>query len=175
MPSSRPDDATTAIPPRRVLVVGAGPSGLVALKELRAVGLIAVAVDGRDQIGGIFARNSSVTYDDLYLTTPNMFMAFSDFPPTENTVKYWSKEEYIEYLDRYADHFGLRPFIQLETYVEEAKLVEETGSWLVRSSHRGTTTTEIYDYLIVATGANQTPHIPPDRLWWRNPPFVEVS
>ena len=82
----------------RVLIVGAGPSGLAALKEMREAGLDAVAVDARPVFGGVFAPDSGVTFDNLFLTTSNLFMAFSDLPPTDidNGVKYWTKEEYFD-------------------------------------------------------------------------------
>ncbi|KAL7562626.1 hypothetical protein ACA910_002527 [Epithemia clementina (nom. ined.)] len=199
------DDATNLRdrPRRRVLVVGAGPSGLAAVKELLAVGdLEVVAVDGRSEIGGVFSPQSNVTFEDLYLTTSNMYMAFSDFPPTENYVKYWSKLEYYQYLVDYAHHFDLLPHIQLQTKVQQAQLNTQTKQWTVLletwpSSRSGQKTlekitentpttgknnknksassanntisatntssmrTEIFDYLIVATGANNKPRIPP--------------
>ena len=77
----------------RVCVVGAGPCRLVAVKELLEAGIEAIAVDRRTDFGGVFAPTSGITCDDLYLTTTNMFMAFSDFPPTDHKVKYWSKQE----------------------------------------------------------------------------------
>ena len=110
----------------KVLVVGCGPSGLVALKELREVAattdntkIDVVAVDSRDEIGGVFSPNSNVTYEDLHLTISNMFMAFSDFPPKVGEgVKYWSKQEYYEYLVDYTSHFNLMPYLKLKTKVK---------------------------------------------------------
>lgn len=144
----------------KVLIVGAGPSGLVALKEMRELGIEAFAVDSGDEIGGVFARSSKVTYEKLYLTIPNMFMAFSDFPPKDTNVKYWSKDEYTDYLESYADHFGLKKFIRLNTSVEEAKLIDSGNLWEVSTSSSNKTTKENCDYLIVATGANHIPHLP---------------
>jgi len=66
--------------PPRVLVVGTGPSGLAALKEMRESGLEAMAVDVRSTFGGVFAPDSGVTFDNLHLTISNVFMSFSDFP-----------------------------------------------------------------------------------------------
>lgn len=146
----------------RVLVIGAGPSGLSAIKEMRELNLDVVAVDARDHIGGVFAPDSNVTYEGLHLTTSNMFMAFSDFPPKDTGMKFWTKAEYYSYLVRYANHFELHSNIKLQTMVHHAKLDEATSKWEVtmESVRDQKTRTEIFDYMIVATGANHTPHIP---------------
>ncbi|KAL7557229.1 hypothetical protein ACA910_001895 [Epithemia clementina (nom. ined.)] len=125
-----------------------------------------------------------------------MYMAFSDFPPTENYVKYWSKLEYYQYLVAYANHYDLLPHIQLQTKVHLAHLSPQTKQWTVHletttdlqptqepppmentrskntnnnesnkvtgTSTKNTSTvrTEVFDYLIVATGANNKPSIP---------------
>ena len=57
-----------------------------------------------------------------------MFMAFSDFPP-KDPIKYWSKLEYLQYLEEYVDHFGLREFIRLGTAVTNATL--KNGQWQI--------------------------------------------
>jgi len=146
----------------KVLVIGAGPSGLAAIKELREVNLDVVAVDTRDQIGGVFALDSNVTFEGLHLTTSNMFMAYSDFPPKDTSMKYWSKAEYYDYLCDYADHFELHSHIKFETSVENAKLDKTTGKWEVTmmSMKDKVSQEEVFDYLIVATGANYKPSIP---------------
>ena len=113
---------------RTVLIVGAGPSGLVALKEMLEAGHDPICVDSKNTIGGLF----SVSYDELYTTTTNMFLAFSDFPPKEN-LKYWSKEEYLRYLEDYVDHFGLRKYIKLNTAVKRCVLDKDTGRWKIRT------------------------------------------
>ena len=68
--------------PKKVFIIGAGPSGIVALKEMVEAGLDAICMDAKSQVGGLF----SVAYQELYTTTSNMFLAFSDFPP-EGEIK----------------------------------------------------------------------------------------
>lgn len=143
-----------------VLVVGAGPSGLAALKELREAGIEAVAVDQRSDFGGVFAPSSGVTFEKLYLTTSNMFMAFSDFPPADTKIKYWSQREYYEYLVSYVDHFQLTPHIYLKTSIKHAKL-DTYGDWQVKlATAEKEECSLIFDYLVVATGANHKPRMP---------------
>lgn len=142
---------------RRVVIVGAGPCGLAALKELREAGHDAIALDKGPGIGGVFCRTHDTQYDNLYLTISNLFMAFSDFPPEPLRIKYSSKDEYGRYLEAYADAFELRPHIRLATEVLRATRVE--GRWRITTRRvGGSELVEIEaDALIVATGANHVP------------------
>jgi len=142
---------------KSVVIVGAGPCGLVALKEMREAGHAAVALEKGPGIGGVFCRSHDTQYESLYLTISNMFMAFSDFPPEDLRIKYSSKEEYGAYLEAYADRFGLRPHVQLGTEVTRA--VHEGGRWRITIRRAGAEETEALeaDALIVATGSNHVP------------------
>ena len=152
---------------QRVLIVGTGPSGLAALKEMHEAGLDAIAVDSRPSFGGVFALDSGVTYEDLHLTISNLFMAFSDFPPADvhKGVKYWSQAEYYAYLVSYVEHFQLEPHMQLKTTVHGAHFNHETAQWEVKLSNESDTPASVvdvqyFDKMIVATGANHTPKLP---------------
>lgn len=141
---------------KRVLVIGAGPCGLVALKEMREAGHEAVAVDKRADLGGLFCRTDDTQYESLYLTISNFFMAFSDFPPPEMVVRYSSKGAYGAYLEAYAEHFGLRPHIRFRTEVLRA--AHEGGRWKVTLCTEGGEAEELEaDVLLVATGSNHHP------------------
>ena len=90
-------------------------------------------------------------------------MAFSDFPPKVGEgVKYWSKQEYYEYLVDYTSHFNLMPYLKLKTKVKQAKLDRVAQKWTVQFASPASNTDEEakFDYLIVATGANHTPNVP---------------
>lgn len=142
---------------KRVVVVGAGPCGLVALKELRAAGHEAVAVDKGPGIGGLFRRTDDPTYENLYLTISNYLMAFSDFPPLDRRVKYSSADEYRAYLEAYVSAFELGPHVRLHTEVLRA--AREGGRWriTVRRGDAGEPEVLEADALVVATGSNHVP------------------
>ncbi|KIW21640.1 hypothetical protein PV08_02220 [Exophiala spinifera] len=148
---------------KRVVVVGAGPCGLVALKEMLEQGHDATIYERTDRLGGVFA--SAAAYPNLHLTITNWAMAFSDFPDPSR-LQYPTAEEYLRYLQAYTDHFDLERHIQYRASVAAAKLSPE-GSWSLhvqRSSDEGVTDVSIeVDALIVATGASQCPKpIPPE-------------
>jgi len=145
---------------KRVLVVGGGPCGCVALKEMREAGHVAIAVEKTDRIGGVFADDDKApSYDNLYLTTSNYFMCYGDFPPKKgDPMRYWTKREYIEYLFDYVKHFGLMEHIELSTTVLKAKKVD--GVWNVTTVKDGVQQTRLFDAITVATGSNHVPNIP---------------
>lgn len=154
-----------------VLIVGAGPSGLAALKEMREAGLEAISVDSRPSFGGVFAPDSGVTCKSLHLTISNVFMSFSDFPPYDihKGAKYWSQAEYYEYLKQYVDHFQLHKHIHLRRTVKSAHFNRHSSKWQVSlssysDSAERVTKIEIFDKLIVATGANHKPKLPESLL-----------
>ena len=51
---------------RRVLVVGAGPSGLVATKECREEGLDVVCLEAMPYIGGLWKFTETETNSSVY-------------------------------------------------------------------------------------------------------------
>jgi len=150
-----------------VLIVGAGPSGLTALKEMSEAGLEVIAIDSRSTFGGVFAPDSGVTFDNLHLTISNIFMSFSDFPAhdVDKGVKYWSKAEYFDYLTGYVEHFQLEQHMQLETTVDHAHFNKRSDQWEVRlikqaNSNKRQVINKTFDKLIVASGSNHKPNLP---------------
>jgi len=141
---------------KRVVVVGAGPCGLVAMKEALEAGHEVIGLEQRPDIGGLFCRADDTQYESLYLTISNFFMAFSDFPPPEMVIRYSSKGEYGAYLEAYAAHFRLRPHIRLRTTVRHAAWRD--GAWRVTAQTEGGEPEELVaDALLVATGSNHHP------------------
>ncbi|MCA9635180.1 MAG: NAD(P)-binding domain-containing protein [Myxococcales bacterium] len=145
---------------KKIVIIGAGPCGLVALKEMLEAGHEAVALEKAPAIGGVFARGHEATYENLYLTISNMMMAFSDFPPEDLRIKYSSKEEYADYLEAYADRFALRPHIRTGTEVVHA--AREGERWRIqlrRADAAEGDPDEVIeaDALLVATGSSHIP------------------
>ena len=158
-PRARARMFTTTMDPmmrKHAIVIGAGPSGLCAIKELTEKGHTVTCLEKSGQIGGVFARDAS--YDSLCLTISNLLMTFSDFPRKDG-VKYWSKQEYTDYLEDYTDYFGLRKNIEMNTQVVKAKLNKRTGKWTVQTKNTKNNKTKHFnsDVLICATGSNHTP------------------
>ena len=101
-----------------VCVVGAGMSGLVAIKELLDEGHRVTCFERTSQVGGNFNYPIGAAYDSMYLTVSQYHMAFSCFPPPlGDERRFWRREEYAKYLHEFAMHFGLFTYIQFNTEV----------------------------------------------------------
>jgi len=146
---------------KKVIIIGAGPSGLAALKEMREAGHEAVVFEKADSYGGVFRQHNKDTYDNLYLTISNLFMAFSDFPPLEKCMRYITKEEYNAYLGAYIEHFDLSPHMHFNHEVIHAKLNDDE-QWEVQINNAsGEITVNNADHLVVATGSHTLPNMIP--------------
>lgn len=118
----------------RYLVIGAGPSGLVALKTLRAAGLPAFAVEREDDVGGnwYFGKASSSTCHSTHLISSKRMTEFADFPMPRGLAPYPHHSHVLQYLRDYARHFDLYPHIQFGTSVE--RLEQTAEGWSVTTS-----------------------------------------
>lgn len=144
-----------------MIIIGAGPCGLVALKELLAGGHDAIILERTSMLGGVFS--SSAIYPNLHLTISNWAMAFSDFPDPKRLC-YPTGEHYLEYLRAYARHFDLEQRIHYKSEVKSARLMDAGGWKLEVSEEDRPPVTYDADALIVATGANQIPKQLPSGL-----------
>lgn len=142
------------------LVIGAGPSGLSALKALLQEGLKAIALEKRQDVGGIWlyeegpGRHSSA-YKTLVTITSKTRSAFSDFPfspEAPDYLPYWAVQAYFR---RYAEHFGLLTHIRFGEEVTKARRQE--GKWLVETGQGKTYESR---YLVVASGHHWKPYLP---------------
>lgn len=151
---------------KRIVVIGAGPCGLVAVKEMIAAGHEVRAFERSSSLGGVFA--SAASYPDLHLTISNWAMSFSDFPDPQRLC-YPSADAYFQYLKNYARHFGLDDHITYHSEVCSAELKEDRR-WSLEIQQRSPSVGEVTilrleaDAIIVATGANQVPKQTPDGL-----------
>ena len=142
----------------RVCVIGAGPSGLCAAKEVREAnpGCEIEVYEGSSGIGGTFATS----YEGLTLVNNPLLISFSDFLATErlDNLRMWTAEEYVAYLKRYADHNELWELIHFDTRVTDA--VYQHGEWRVTTSKGGTSRVACFDHLVVCSGSNSKPNVP---------------
>lgn len=142
---------------KRVIVIGAGLSGLAAVKELAEAGHDVVCYEQRRDIGGVFADMAA--YDSVLLTVSNYFMAYSDLMPFDEEVRFWTRVEYKDYLDSYADKFNLLQRINFGWTLLSVR--DPVGSCsLVLESESGEKRTETCDHLVVCSGQFQEPSVP---------------
>ncbi|MGK2938232.1 MAG: flavin-containing monooxygenase [Solirubrobacteraceae bacterium] len=133
-------------------VIGAGSSGIAAIKTLRDRGIDVVAYEASDRVGGnwVFGNTNgmSAAYRHLHINTSRTRMEYSDFPMPVSYPDYPRHDQIAAYFEDYVDHFGFRDRIRFETKIERA-VQRDDGAWEL-TDDRGETAA--YDMLIVANG-----------------------
>jgi dimethylaniline monooxygenase (N-oxide forming) len=139
-----------------VAVIGAGPGGLVVARWLLSQGFEPTIFEQGPVLGGQWTGlpGRSGVWPNMHTNTSRIMTAFSDLEHESHLV-FPSNREILDYLNRYADMFGLRSRIQFGTRVELLSRVDD--GWLV--SHAGMD--ERFERVVVASGRFQSPAIPP--------------
>ncbi|UYV82757.1 K02A2.6-like [Cordylochernes scorpioides] len=156
----RPVAACIAV---RVVVIGAGPSGLPSIKSCLEEGLDVVCFEKEDSIGGIWnfrdEKTSPLTPGTL-MNTNKLLGSYSDFAAPENFPIYLPHRTCLEYLNLYADKFDLHSRVRLQHKVT-AVLPLEDGRWEVKvTDPSGRELTELADCVMVCVGHHSVPEIP---------------
>ena len=94
-------------------VIGAGPSGLTALKNLLQCGIQAECLEREDDLGGnwYFGSSTSRVFESTKLISSKSLTEFTDFPMPHEWPAYPDHRQCLEYLHQYSNHFCLREHI----------------------------------------------------------------
>lgn len=151
---------------RRIAVIGAGPSGITALKNLLDQGLDAVAFDRNSEVGGNWIYSENESHSSVFETTHIISskslsqyedFTFDDFDP--NAADYPSHDELRRYFQAYAKHFGLYDHIQFETMVINCRR-QDDGNWEILTEKNGIQNRDIFTDLVVCNGHHWNPRWP---------------
>lgn len=142
----------------KVGIIGAGVAGLAAAKTLLAEGIACTVFERGDRLGGVWANG----YANFGVQVQKELYEFPDWPLPPEIPDFTPGELFQEYLERYCDHFGVRPALRLNTRVtsverrSDGEIGWEVG--FVSGDGRGS---ELFDLLVIATGLySETPNIP---------------
>lgn len=150
-----------------VCVIGAGVSGLTAIKHLADRGLAVECFELGSDVGGNWRYENdsgrSPAYASLHIDTSKDRFAFADLDMPKQWPTYLHHTQVLEYLERYTARFSLRPHITFGHKILSA--VPKDGSWnvTVRDVGNGEETMKSYSAVVVASGHHWDPNIP-DRL-----------
>ena len=144
-----------------VCVIGAGCSGLAAIKNLIQAGVEnIVCFEKNEQVGGnwIFTagESHSSVCETTHIISSKTMSEFLDFPMPAHYPDYPSHAQVLAYFQDYCRHFGLERYIQFHTTVEKAENTKE-GKWAVKLANGEQ---HHFDYLIVANGHHSVPRWP---------------
>ncbi|CAO2141465.1 unnamed protein product [Urochloa humidicola] len=134
-----------------VLIVGAGPTGLATAACLRQRSIPFLIVEREEWSASLWRHR---TYYRVKLHLAKEFCSLPHMPYPDGTPTYVPKKEFVEYLDAYAEHFGIEPRYCIS--VNSAEYNVGAHQWVIaaRDTAAGTEIQFTARFLIVATGEN---------------------
>ncbi|KAM8930624.1 dimethylaniline monooxygenase [N-oxide-forming] 2-like [Pelodytes ibericus] len=154
---------------KRVAVIGAGCSGLTAIKCCLDEGLEPTCFEQSEDIGGLWRYTEMVEegrasiYSSVVTNTSKEMMCYSDFPMPEDFPAYLHNSKVLEYLRLYAEHFRLLKYIQFKTKVCRVTKHSDfatTGQWEVVTEKNGSLKKDIFGAILVSNGHFFKPYLP---------------
>ena len=142
------DPALAGVHQVETVIVGGGQAGLAVGYHLAKQDRPFVILDAERRVGNAWRRR----WDSLRLFTPARYSSLPGFPFPAAPSSYPTRDEVADYLEAYADRFGL----PLHHGVRVDRLAREADQFLVAAGDRYWAA----DHVVVATGAYQTPRIP---------------
>ncbi|MEZ0365577.1 flavin-containing monooxygenase [Mycobacterium sp. pUA109] len=136
-------------------IIGAGPGGLALGILLARAGFDDFTIfDREDGVGGTWRIN---TYPGLACDVKSHLYSYS-FDLNPHWSRLWSGQaEILDYFERCADDYGLRPHLRLRTEIRAARWEASTHQWCLTTSggaeHR-------FDLLVSAVGLFTRPVLP---------------
>uniref|UniRef100_A0A674K3A3 Flavin-containing monooxygenase n=1 Tax=Terrapene triunguis TaxID=2587831 RepID=A0A674K3A3_9SAUR len=154
---------------KRVAVIGAGASGLTALKCCLDEGLQPTCFERSEDIGGLWRFQECDTdwkasiYKSVTINTSKEMMGYSDFPIPEDYPNYMHNSKVMDYFRMYIKHFDLFQYIRFKTSVLSIRKCSDfstTGQWDVVTETDGKQDSAIFDAILVCTGHHIDPYLP---------------
>jgi hypothetical protein len=148
----------------RICVIGSGPSGITAIKNLQEQGLTNVTVfEKNNQIGGnwVFDEHNghSSVYETTHIISSKRWSEFEDFPMPADYPDYPSHTQLLHYFRSYTQHFDLNKYIRFNSTVSKVTR-NASKQWHVVYEDEQGTRDDYFDYLLVANGHHWDPVLP---------------
>jgi hypothetical protein len=148
---------------KRVCVIGAGPSGITAAKNLRDENCSVVIYDYGHEVGGNWVYSDKPSHSSVFETThiisSKTLSQYEDYPMPEDYPDYPSHQQLAAYFQGYARHFNLYPLIEFNTLVVHCSR-DSHGKWHVTTKKNNHVKTEIFNALAVCNGHHWKPRHP---------------
>ncbi|XP_034265835.1 dimethylaniline monooxygenase [N-oxide-forming] 2-like isoform X2 [Pantherophis guttatus] len=154
---------------KRVAIIGAGASGLTAIKCCLDEGLQPTCFERNEDIGGLWRFQEHVTeghssiYKSLTTNSSKELMSFSDFPFPEEYSNYVHHSKMMEYFRMYAKQFDLIKYIHFKAQVCHLRKHTDfpiTGQWEIVTEMNQRQESAVFDAVLLCTGLHAQPYFP---------------
>jgi len=142
----------------KVLIIGAGMSGLLSAIRLQQAGIGFEIIEKNADVGGTWLEN---TYPGCRVDNPSHLYGYSFEPNHEWPMHYSTQPVLRDYFRTCADKYNLRPHIRFNTQVTEARFDEAAKAWRVKIRREdGGEETLVASAVISAVGQLNQPRLP---------------
>ncbi|XP_049632495.1 flavin-containing monooxygenase 5-like [Suncus etruscus] len=157
------------MPGKRIAVIGAGVSGLGAIKCCLEEGLEPTCFEESSDIGGLWRYEETIEdcrpsiYHSATINTSKEMSCYSDFPFPAAFPNYMHNTKLMDYLRMYTAHFHLRQhirFLSKVCSVQRCPDFSNSGRWDVVVEVEGKQENHVFDGVMVCTGLYTNPVLP---------------
>ncbi len=150
---------------KKVAVIGAGPSGITAVKNLKDKGFEVIGFERCAGVGGNWRYDDpsghSSVFETTHIISSKYTSYYEDFPLPNTASDYPSHKELLRYFNDYAEHFGIKKHIHFNAEVLNCKQ-DENERWVIEWKHVNTDLINVqkFDALVVCNGHHHEPRLP---------------
>ncbi|XP_016285406.1 LOW QUALITY PROTEIN: flavin-containing monooxygenase 5-like [Monodelphis domestica] len=154
---------------KKIAIVGAGVSGLGAIKSCLEEGLEPTCFERSFDIGGIWKyEEKSETgkpsiYQSVTTNTSKEMTSYSDYPFPDLFPNFLHNSKIMDYVRMYAKHFDLLKYIHFSSKVISIKKRSDfssNGQWNVVVETDGKQESYVFDGIMVCSGHYSDPYLP---------------
>jgi 4-hydroxyacetophenone monooxygenase len=142
----------------KVVVIGAGVSGICASINLQIAGIPHVVIERNETLGGVWWENR---YPGAGVDTPNHLYSFS-FAPHDWEQYFCLRDELHGYLDDVANKFDVVKNIRFNTDVSRIEYHESRQTWTVSTRDASGTEGSIEANIVISAAGLFNPPVSPD-------------
>lgn len=141
-------------------VIGAGPMGLAAARNLKKYGIPFIGFELHSDVGGLWDIDNphSTMYETAHLISSKTTTQFAEFPMADEVATYPHHAEMRQYFRDYARHFDLYRHYEFSTRV--VRVEPDGDGWQVTTEAQGETRTRRFDGVLIANGTLHHPNMP---------------
>lgn len=142
-------------------VIGAGPSGLAAARNLQRFGIPWEGYELAPGVGGLWDIDGprSTMYESAHLISSKTTTEFTEFPMKDEVADYPSHRDLLGYFQDFAATHGLTDGFSFDTEVISARPSGE-GGWMVTANGPDGTVERRHAGVIAANGTLSEPSVP---------------
>nr|XP_006211173.2 dimethylaniline monooxygenase [N-oxide-forming] 3 isoform X1 [Vicugna pacos] len=154
---------------KRVAIIGAGVSGLAAIRSCLEEQLEPICFEKGKDVGGLWKYSDhpeegrASIYRSVFTNSSKEMTCFPDFPCPDDYPNFMHNSKLQEYITMFAKEKNLLRYIQFKTTVSSVNKRPDfstTGQWDVTTEKDGKTESAIFDAVLICSGHHVYPNLP---------------